>query len=89
MGAIPTRGWEGGGEAGRKLPFTSLVAGALALCCVTTADRTALPRPLLDCPLFKNALTALAAILEDSLPPTDRGSLQGDTHQFLVQQVWY
>ena len=73
---LPTNGWEGGGLAGCKLPFTTRVAGPVPFCL-----------PYVFCGILleplpfpfggpSRALTALAAMREESLAPTERGSLR-------------
>jgi hypothetical protein len=75
---LPMIGCEGGGEAGRKLPLTSLVGDELLR---EVPDREVgedLPAVAGggEEPLPRKALTALAAIREESFAPTDKGSLQ-------------
>ena len=80
----PTNGWEGGGLAGCKLPLTTLVAGPVVLWEPDEVWTLLLvPLPLLGGGP-SSALTALAAMREDSLAPTESGSLRREE---LLQSV--
>jgi len=89
--AVPMIGCAGGSEAGRRVPLTTLVgAGAVAPRETPVLEvAMGLPAGVDEVLLPRKALSALAAIREESLAPTDRGSL---LHQYLsipsMQRGW-
>ncbi len=75
MESAPIIGCAGGRDAGCRVPPTTLVGvPALRLTPVREVDPF-LPEVVDVEPLPRNAFSALAAILEESLAPTERGSL--------------